>query len=349
MKILFTGTNAPHVNSPRVPLKYATGCEALVGSLRRLGHEVDWRIVTPGEGLDAYDKVFVVIAPPNAFTAQYLYGVCWTIGWMPPQSLHLVVDDWQTKQIVSGYGSYSREKSRFWKIYPQGDVRKGRAEAEASPAIRKTLEDTCDRLAGKDWPWKVWAPMFRGGQPGMLNLPVHAKRWVTFDPSSYYLDKHRQLMFDVNAIFDRDPNYRRRKEWLSPSLLNKEDWLERQNFKWPLVKLGNRKLKQERVTEEQVIERYREVYATVSCPHDHAGSLWWRNRYIFAAAMGCIVYSDPRDGRRFGISHAASWAGAIEQLDHEQLVELAEAQQETMSKLIMPTDELLDTVRRGLE
>jgi hypothetical protein len=338
MKILVTGTNAPHIGSDRVPWKYATGVEALVRTLE-LSNEVEWRAVTPGEdlSLQRYDKVMCVLGPPSALTAQYLYGVLWAL-WSRRGDIELIVDDWQTHQIVNGYRTVARNFDRLWRPILN---RKCREEAGA---VKAQLEQAVTMVASQNpWPWRVWAPMFpvHAAKPELLGLPT--TRWALFDPTSYWWDRRRDLQ-----CF-RVPDEEREKVWISASLLNKQPWLKKRNFSWPVYSFGNKKLQQPRVKETEIIKLYGQSWGVISCPHNHVGSGWWRNRYQFAAMMGAVVYGSNKETEFYGDSYRESIALGIESMSLDQIRDVAFNQRSEYLARSWSKEELHDFVNKGIQ
>lgn len=335
MKILFTGFGTRHVGSDRVQLPVATGAEALAGLLRER-HEVDQRAVTPGEDLGGYDAAIVVAIAPNALTARYVLGGLWALHVFGARA-HLVIDDWQTSQLVAGAKTQARDHSRIWKELLN---RVGRAECLASPALTAAVEGQVHLLAGDGWPWRVWTPLFRYGDPLKLGLP--AQRYVPFDPSLFFWEQKRHLQ--VHAFGEH-----RERQWVSASLLSKQDWLDRTKFTWPVWRLGNVKQDQPRLSEDMVLRAYGLCWGALSAPHNHAGSGWWRARYQFAALMGAVLLGSHKETSPLGTGYWL-WAPAeVESLPDAALAELAQLQRDNFLAQAQPLDELRDVVNSTIE
>jgi hypothetical protein len=339
MKILVTGFGTRHVNSGRVHLPVACGHQALVAILKELGHDVDWRSVVPGEDLSAYDKAFVFIIPTNALTARYCYGGLWTIGELNTRC-ELVVDDWQTRQIITGGRSQVRDTTRFWKDILPRDSR------EEAMKVRNYLEHTLRELVSDLCPWRIWAPMFRYGNPYTLGLT--SKRYVTFDPSSWWMKEKDHLTTEM-AEFMHQTGLRKEKRWISASLLDKSVWLARNKFTWPLIQLGNKKTGQERMAEDDVIKLYCKSWGVVSAPHDHPGSGWWRARYPFAAMSSAIIYGSHKDTSPMGRGYKIFAPLEVEEMTDGQLEELSHRQHGTfVNDLMMSPGELRERINHAL-
>ena len=336
MKILVTGFGTRHVNSGRVHLTVACGHQALVAVLQELGHEVDWRAVTPGEGRGGYDKAFVFVISPNALTARYCYGSLWTLHQMG-QRAEVVVDDWQTRQIITGGRSCLRDTARLWKDILPRDCR-----AEAA-AVRPQIENALRSLVSDYCPWRVWAPMFRYGNPYTLGLT--SRRYVTFDPSVWWM---AQKMPFINLLLKTE-GHEKKKQWISASLLDKSAWLARNKFTWPLIQIGNKKTGQDRLVEEEVIRLYFDSWGVVSAPHDHPGSGWWRARYPFAVISNAIIYGSHKDTSPMGPGFKLFAPIEVEEMSDESRRRLADQQMDTFLKLMMSQDELKGRIQHALE
>ena len=111
-KILVTGFNALTVGSARSPLNIATSAKILPKVLKEAGYDVVQKPIIPGEDVSQYDKVVVYVFGPNSLSARYCYGAMYTIIKRPDAIIS--IDDWQTKDSLSGFGTFSRGHWRIW-------------------------------------------------------------------------------------------------------------------------------------------------------------------------------------------------------------------------------------------
>jgi hypothetical protein len=58
---------------------------------------------------------------------------------------------------------------------------------------------------------------------------------------------------------------------------------------------GNRRHGLARITEEEVFGLYTQNWGVLAPPYYHAGSAWWRVRYLMAADSGAIIFNDVKD------------------------------------------------------
>jgi hypothetical protein len=319
MKILVTGCNAPQVGSKRLPLSYATGCRALVSTLQSLGHEVDWRPVVPGEPL-AHDRVVCYVTPPHALTAQYTYGMLWALSRRPDAVVAL--DDWQTREIVSGYRTFANDLSRFWKTQSlSGNPITRRFRAEALGVKDALEQQVCDKAARGFADHELWAPVFPGGDVASLGVP--ARSYWGFDPSPWCHDQYPE-------VWGQEPPHPevRLRSWVCASLLDKSKWVKDLGVTWGLLELGNKKQEQVRVPEVEVVKHYRSNWGVLCPPHYHAlrGSRWWRARYVFAARARCVLLGDQDEVAFLGSTYHLR-PGDVETLAADAVDELARAQE----------------------
>lgn len=285
-----------------------------------------------------YDKAFVFIIPPNALTARYCYGSLWVMAQMSHDRVELVVDDWQTRQIITGGRSCLRDTARLWKEILPRDCR------QEAMKLRQYIEAALKIMVSDHCVWRIWAPMFRYGNPFALGLT--SQKYVTFDPSVFFMEQKQHLVEEHAAS---SPGYRERR-WISASLLDKSQWLAKNKFGWPLTQLGNKKQQQERMPEDDIIRLYLKSWGVVSAPHDHAGSGWWRARYPFAALAGAILYGSYKDTSPMGPGFKLFGPLEVEERADDQLSELAMVQHATFTKsLMMSREALKERVRIGLE
>ena len=115
MKILITGFNALTIGTAKSPLNIATSARILPKVLKELGYDVTQKAIIPGEDVSQYDKVIVYVFGPNSLSARYWYGAAYTITQRPDAIIS--IDDHQTKETVSGFGTFSRGHWRIWKKF----------------------------------------------------------------------------------------------------------------------------------------------------------------------------------------------------------------------------------------
>ena len=301
MKILVTGFNALAIGTARSPLNIATSARILPKVLQELGHDVTQKQIIPGEDVSMYDKVFVYVFGPNSLSARYWYGAAYTIIKRPDAIIS--IDDWQTKDSVSGFRTFSNGHWRIWKKVSQAGNPVGKVNWEEAQPYKKEIEDLVDYFAHKEWPHKLLVPAYDGGN--YEELGMKAKEIINWDPSAYtdtYL-KSPDNQEDLLSSFAPNDGIKE-NAWICASLVSKQSWLEKQEFNWRVKTFGNQREKQTRLKEHEMFQEYRKVWGVISPPHYHTakGSGWWRVRYKMALDAKCIVYAHPEEAKILGIN-----------------------------------------------
>jgi hypothetical protein len=204
MKILVTGFNALSIGTARSPLNIATSARVLPEVLKELGHEVIQKAIIPGEDVSSYDKVFVFVFGPNSLSARYWYGAAYTIIKRPDAIIS--IDDWQTKDSVSGFGTFSRGHWRIWKKVSQAGNPVGKVYWDEAQAYKKEIEEFVDRFAFEKWPHKLLVPAYDGGN--LDELGMKADSIINWDPTPY-TNTYLNHADSVNLF--QDSNSRKRK------------------------------------------------------------------------------------------------------------------------------------------
>ena len=327
MKILITGFNALTIGTAKSPLNIATSARILPGVLRDLGHEVTQKAIIPGEDVSQYDKVIVYVFGPNSLSARYWYGAAYTITQRPDAIIS--IDDHQTKETVSGFGTFSRGHWRIWKKFSQAGNPVGKAYWDEAQPYKKEIEDLVDTFAFDEWPHKLLIPAYDGGNYEALGLK--AKEITNWDPSPYtnsYLNDPKGV-----DLFSQEPIVKKEKAWIMASLLSKMNWLKKQTFNWPIKTFGNIKEGQTRLKEHELYQEYRKHWGILSPPHSHTlnGSGWWRVRYNMACDAESILLGHPSETKVLGDGYNID-VDNIENKSDQELKEIVSYQKESFIK-----------------
>ena len=305
MKILVTGFNALAIGTAKSPLNIATSARILPKVLEELGHDVTQKAIIPGEDVSIYDKVFVFVFGPNSLSARYWYGAAYTITKRPDAIIS--IDDWQTKDSVSGFGTFSRGHWRIWKKESKAGNPVGKVYWDEAQQYKKEIEDLVDTFAFEKWPHKLLVPAYDGGNYETLGM--RANEIVNWDPTPYTDSYFQNNSGQQDLLANYSPVRVKDNAWVVASLVSKQGWLKNQKFNWKVKTYGNIKEGQERLKEHEMFQEYRKNWGVVSPPHYHTqlGSGWWRVRYKMAYDAGSIVYAHPEEskilyGKEFNIS-----------------------------------------------
>lgn len=313
MKILITGCTAIMANSPRKQTDIVTSLPCLKSTLEDLGHTVDWRGVTVGEDLSKYDLAVISLAPLSNWGTGYMGGALWAL--MSHENIRLTVDDWQTRGIHKSAQGLIKQDKYFQKIIW------GHWKGKVDDKYEEILKDAVKCLSFNYWPFKTLVPAWDGGNLGVLNLPSPLTNW---DPTRYM----RNYDF-VGPPLHPDNKVKR---WIFASLTSKLDWLNKQNFKWPVTRYGNVREGQQKLEEHALVRVYRDSWGVLSPLHNVSAAGWWRVRFWLAATSNCVMACEKSESRILGKSFDVI-PTEVEKLSVEGLTDLAHRQFTDLDKI----------------
>lgn len=329
-KVLVTGCTSQQVG--RQPgLRYDSVSSLFAEIFRKAGCVVDHRPPVPEEPLEDYDLVLVGLSPLLSLNTTYKYGALDVLRRAEAlDRLVLYIDDWQFKSLHGQYATVLRKPDAFTKDF--FSYKRDHAWAVAHNA---ELIETVRRLQDEPWPMTL-VPAFTWGDRS------HFDRHLAWAPRRTYLDP---------SILARAYNVtvpeQRERAWVLGALVEKDRWLDGLRLTWPVHRFGKLpkdKGKGERVPEEELVQAYARARGVVSLPYYHAGSGWWRNRFVYAERTGAIVLAAPQEVESLGgdFTHAPA---DIEALPDGELTELAARQGGVLRSSYASVRELTDTVK----
>ncbi len=333
-KILITGFTAPQVGSLRTnginQLPYAFARAA-----REAGHEVEHRITALGEDLGGYDAVIVFIMTLFSVTTSYALGALWALARRPDAVI--VVDDWQVDEMINRF-EIAAKRPDYYLTSPKilsAAKRPGVERLREKGPLRTAIFGVVEALSQTWEPHPVAAPVFPWGDVKRLGLPT--RQPLVFDPSPL-------VRLNLPEIH-RAPDARREKRWVLASLFDQRRWLEGQPFSWPVTVYGQEKHGYERLPENEVIDRYGELWGVLSHPYKHVGSGWWRQRFLHALHAGTVIYGDERELGPIGPGAFIPLV-ELERASWRQLRRLADHQRELIETRLWTRDQFNDFIRR---
>lgn len=327
MKILVTGMTAQHIGSNRRQIKYEAVTDTFVKALRHGGdHQVDWRPVDPGEDLSGYDVVLVGVVPIGSLAATYIYGALYAIATAP--NVHVFVDDWQFPSITSSLKTYTKAPDKL--VKPLFNYRRDYDWAFSSSG-RSVIDPVMARLVEKLPP--VLVPAFNWGDRSKLDT-LSAERMVYLDPSPFCHD------YEASPY----PREDRERAWVMGTLSDQRTWLESLQLGWEVSYVGGKASKAEmKVTEQELVEGYAQSWGVLSHPYRHAGSGWWRNRFVHAARTGSVLLGDKAEVTPIGESYELT-GHAVEALSSWELEDLGQCQAAELSFWEISKDETYERI-----
>jgi hypothetical protein len=370
MKILMTGFTALQINTERRTIQKIDVPAHVAKAMQDLGHEVDWRKVTPGEDLSGYDMAWINLAPLNSLNGrQGAMGALYTLSSGLPAVGFF--DDWQFNTVFNGAKALMRKPQMLYKHLLVGTEHRG--EEGATYFSRADIEAALERVREKDpeaakkcyieryymmdtdesvQPYEKqlvqtaidmldarWAagmvpvcPMYAwGDRTGVRKrMPKDVGRIEALDPTS--------VVFDTLAAITPTPPEKKDKAWVLGALMPHDTWLEKKKPGWPVEIVGSRKLirklgGQRLDTELDVLNFYNDRWGILSPPYPHAGSGWWRSRFLYAARIGSILVTDKGEGDPLGDAYKLTIAD-VEKMNTEELAAAAQAQADALRPYI---------------
>lgn len=324
-KVLITGSTPIQVGSSKTQLRIVTAAAAWKPALEDLGYEVDWRLVTPGEDLSDYDMGFVILNAPNKIGSAYVHGALWTLSQL--RSV-IILDDWQTKDLIRGIETCARSKERLFRL----------RNTELDDRIKTVIFEGIGELARMKWDTTVVAPILGVGDTSKLDIPAPV---IPIDPTIYSYRYPREKV-------------KREKVWVQASLLSKS----LPELSWPVNEYcpQDRGLNghgspgvnaKPRLPEPELMKVYCGAWGVLSPAHPHAGSGWWRVRYLMAADAGCVLSADPREAACLGTPYIeASDPRRVEKLSLGGLEDLANRQSQRLKEITWSKDRVQSELKK---
>lgn len=337
MRVLITGMTPTQCGSPG-RFKWLVVPALFAAALRRAGHQVEHRLPAPNEDLTPYDVILMGLVPPGSIAARHVYVAMDVIYRAKASGAALLfyVDDWQFDKIMSGcrnkhrqpHGLYTTIKGRTYREW--GETEEGRSRVALS----------MQALATRPWPVTLAVAFPWGDHTKLDKLP--AKKTVYLDPSPLCWSTISQMHDRVTPAEDRT------RRWVLASLSNHQQWVRDQSLQWPVEFIGP---KQTGATytlkEHEIVQLVAQSWGTICPPYHHAGSGWWRPRYLYTASTGAVAMPAREDATYLGETYQIP-AHAIEEMNWKDLRELGLAQLEAFTELTWTTDQFVGTLEATL-
>jgi len=385
MKVLMSGFTALQINTEKRTIQKIDVPASIAQALRESGHEVDWRKITPGEDLSSYDVLWINLAPLNSLNGrQGAMGALYALSSGIPCVGFF--DDWQFNTVFNGARALIRKPEMLYKHLLVGTEHRGeegatyfsRADIEAAverirevnPAAAKKcyieryyMMDTDENIkpwekrlvqAATDLVDKRWeagmvpvCPMYGFGDRSIVRkrMPDELGPIEALDPTSTIIPTLQPVI--------AKPAADKKRAWVLGALMPHDNWLERKSLEWPVEIVGSRKLikklgGQRFDTEQDVLEFYNNHWGILSPPYPHAGSGWWRSRFLYAAHVGSILVTDKGEGDPLGDAYKLTIAD-VEKMSDAELAAAAIAQQEALKPYIPEYSAFVEHCNRIIE
>jgi hypothetical protein len=345
VKILATGCSPREVNSQYRQIEMADVPAAMVRACRELGHEVDWRKVPLGEEgvADRYDFVLGLLSPITSLNGRHGLGFLWALDRGLPTTVFF--DDWQVAQAINSYASFAgRGLKQLLKPLPSNTQWGGYFYFDVPPEIRRYADDlirVATEVSGREGRWNRWAatcPTFAWGDRSIIaaELPVGLERVTFLDPSP------------IAPRTGHPPLHTKERAWVLAALMPHDYWMSGLQLRWPTKRFGTKKVFAERLaTELEVAIETGKRWGSLCPPYYHAGSGWWRARYIYAADGLTVLCPGNADGEALGPAYQYE-TYEVEAMTDSQLEALARRQRDTLLPLLGTWDCFVNKVGEAL-
>lgn len=324
---------------------------------------MDWRKVTPGEDLSGYDLAWVNLAPINSLNGRAgAMGALWTLSSELP--CVAFADDWQVNAVYNGMRSMARKPDMLTKYMLLGTGATGRGDEIATHWSRESVDAAAARVMEKNPSAKIGIERYYMRDTDETVLP-HRERLIgaAADFASVRWERGLVLVCPMYAWGNHDMIYKRLPKvinrpfeaidpsstifpliephvplpaqeklggWVLGALMPHDDWVAKRTWQWPITFLGSKtvirryggmRLK----TESDVLDVYNHHWGILSPPYPHAGSGWWRSRFIYSAKVRSVLCCDRGEGDPLGTAYKVKHTD-VERMHVGQLTDLAEAQ-----------------------
>ena len=312
-RALVTGCTSQQVGGT-AGLKYDTISSLLATVLEASGFAVQHRKAEVTEDLSQFDLVVVGLAPLNSLNTLNIFSALWAVGEAERLGIPLAIsiDDWAFKKLRGGYAGVLKDPASLTK--PFFEFKKDFAWAKEH---NDELIEVVLRLVDREWP-KLLVPAFTWGDFDLL------KKNLSWAPEQLYWDPSI-----VARKYDTVIPEERVRAWVLGALVENDRWLDKLGLEWDVKRFGKlpkeKGGKAERVMESVLVQAYADNRGVISIPYYHAGSGWWRNRYVYAASTRSIVLASNDDVRALGESFLLK-PQDIERMSDGELDALAAAQ-----------------------
>lgn len=359
MRIQLTGPTALQCGSQRRPLQKLDAVHMLHDALVKLGHDVRWskpEIVLEGVGQPVYkadwDLLICVAAPINSLNSLNGLNTLWAISRGGPMMMFW--DDWQVKNSISSWRSLVNQgMKQVRKSLPTGVGTVERLFRGCTPEQAEwfgplALETAKALSMNWRWEWTSLTLRYTWGDPNKVHglLPV-CRSYSSFDPTP---------VIPLLPVHDYAAEVEHRaRAWTCATLTQRHNlWVQqKQKLSWPVHWHGNKKLTEaldgERLATELDVQRsYRKRVGVLSPPYDHAGSGWFRSRFLYAQNTLNVLYGSAAEMGCLGPAYTHYGPRDIEEASAARLLELAHEQREAYRPWLTTYDHMISQVEAAV-
>lgn len=331
MKILVSGVTREQANARvnRPKFSMIQGVPAIVRSLKNLGHDVDHRQVILGESLKGrYDAAVIALSPTNSFPANKCgLGALWALGDLDCPTV-VYWEDWQWRATLSGLRRLMRNPQDLDKKTSKGEW----FYQDDRDLVAKHGPRLVETAAGMLQPWRRLYGMIPAYSWGDHSI---VKAELPSGERTRNIDLAPEAMLHIMPAYDRiveQLQQPKEVQWTCASLVDHDNWIEKQKLEWPVQLFGRRRGEHVRLdTEGDVAVEIARSSGSLCPKYHHAGSGWWRARFITAALGRTVLGADVKEAGLSPLGAPYSYTPRqVEQMTPQQRIDLAVAQQEAL-------------------
>jgi len=321
MKILFTGCTAKQIDDDaykRARVKRIDDSSIICNSLRKQGYLVDRKPVKWGEDLSEYGLAIIGVGQfgSNNYSGE-IFNVLYALKTI--KNVIIFHEDWKIDGTMKSWTgmlnqeTFDKSIAKKWsdgKYFYGGVDNPNFNPTEAIEVIRKVVNGEFENAL---------IPAFDWGDKEKVRDIIKVKNIFNIDLTPYVLDTW-------NIKLDVEPQVKEKKHMLA-SLVDHRPWVRRNKLKWPVDYFGAKSIKEasQLATETDVFEACGKYWGILCPEYPHAGSGWFRIRWIYAAIQKSVLLSSPKDLEALGLPQSN-----IEMLSDNQLEEYAKLQSDTV-------------------
>jgi len=321
MKILFTGATAKQTSDTaheRARVKRIDDSSIICDSLRKQGFTVDRKTVKWGDDLSEYDLAIVGASVFGSLNSSgQVFNSFYPLTCVP--NCLVFFEDWKIDSVMNGYEAHrdleTLKKSAFKKRseteFFYGGVDNPKFDVEK-------LHEVMIKLANGEYDAII--PAFDWGNKQLVRDIIKSKNIYNLDLTPYVLDG-----WNIRTDVEQKP---KQKKHVLASLVDHSSWVKRNKLKWDVDYFGAKSMKAPQLESETEVFHKCGDYWSILCPeYPHAGSGWFRIRWIYAAIWKSVILSSQKDMEALGLPKVD-----VEKLDEKELEEYAITQSESILK-----------------
>lgn len=335
MKILFTGSSAKQTSDVahlRAKVKRIDDSSIICDSLRKQGYIVDRRDIAWGDDLSEYDFAIVGLGHFGSSTySQRIMNALYALHTI--KNVVVFHEDWKITGTMRSFRgmlddeSWKKSLAKKWsngqKFY--GGIDNPSFDIDAAKNIVQQVVD------GK---YPALIPAFNWGDKQHVRNIIKSEVIHNVDLTPYVLN-FWGIPLKVKSVT-------KQKKHMLASLANHTAWVKKHTSKWDVDYFGAKSINAPQLaTEKDVFYKCGE-YWSILCPeYHHAGSGWFRVRWVYASIWRSIILASNQDLTALGLPKIN-----IEEASISELKEYAELQAELVFKHMWDTETFDHRIRK---